>query len=149
MVVVGEKPVLAGGVYSGVVRYYRRRYVGAWVSYVGVFSLCWWRALKAVGRQWRRAINENMHITTGRNSLSVVGERLSGCREGQLRRVRPFNSSICLICFVYNKRTPHPQLRRRLNQCDAHALCILTCLPCTCLPDPQGSSEETPFSQSL
>lgn len=78
MVVVGEKPVLAGGVYSGVVRYYRRRYVGAWVSYVGVFSLCWWRALKAVGRQWRRAINENMHITTGRNSLSVVGERLSG-----------------------------------------------------------------------
>ena len=37
MVVVGEKPVLAGGVYSGVVRYYRRWYVGAWVSYGGRF----------------------------------------------------------------------------------------------------------------
>ena len=39
MVVVGEKPVLAGGVYSGVVRYYRRWYVGAWVSYGFFFVL--------------------------------------------------------------------------------------------------------------
>ena len=37
MVVVGEKPVLAGGVYSGAVRYYRRWYVGAWVSCGGRF----------------------------------------------------------------------------------------------------------------